>query len=102
MNKHSTFYPWVLQCCTLLKAKLSGVDDVVKRWVDAEHSRQHRPRWSVWDQQMYGTAVRRNMEDVKRKRRQLELLLRRVQTKIDSVTTSRTLSASPSSSSISY
>ncbi|RPA79031.1 hypothetical protein BJ508DRAFT_348848 [Ascobolus immersus RN42] len=87
MNKHSTYYPWVLQCCTVLKAKLAGVDDVVNRWIDAEQSRRFTPRWSVKDQAEHGPAIRRNMEEIKRKRRQLELLARRVQTKIDSVTT---------------
>lgn len=87
MHKHSTYYPWVLQCCSVLKGKLTGVRDMTERWLNVEKHRAHAPRWSEKDQSENRDIIRKNMDRLRKARKELELLERRIDTKIDSVTT---------------
>jgi hypothetical protein len=60
---------------------------MIQRWSSAEKHRAHTPRWSEKDQAENREIIRKNMDKLRRARRELGLLSRRIDTKIDSVTT---------------
>ncbi|RPA74020.1 hypothetical protein BJ508DRAFT_418808 [Ascobolus immersus RN42] len=87
MHKHSTYYPWVLQCCNVLKSKLAGAEDMTQRFLSADKNRAHTPRWSEKDQANNRAILRNKADKLKRARKELELLSRRIDAKIESITT---------------